>query len=293
MPEWTAEVIWWVCGAGVVGVLLGWLIGRFGGGRVPYHEYDRLVTQERSIRKELNEAKAEQQKSTSELGTLRESNATLSGELDATQRLLTDARAETEQAKSLASDELAGINASLHDELEAARIRYAELHGSQTKMTDDLATAETRIAELDGETTRLGADLAASADRIAELDDIQSRMNDQFEAAAARVSEFEARTSGASDELYLARARVSEVEGKLAAALTALRSASDDLGAVHDGLNGVERQTTEASTAENGSIDLTEADSIDLRNGTATVEMAAAAADAAADEIAASEPSDT
>ena len=32
MPEWTAEVISWVCGAGGVGLILGWLVGRFGGG---------------------------------------------------------------------------------------------------------------------------------------------------------------------------------------------------------------------------------------------------------------------
>ena len=32
MPEWTAEVIWSLSGAAIVALLIGWLIGRFGGG---------------------------------------------------------------------------------------------------------------------------------------------------------------------------------------------------------------------------------------------------------------------
>ena len=96
MPEWTAEVISWVCGAGGVGLVLGWLVGRFGGGRVSRAEYDSIYTQERSLRNELRDTKAHQAAVDSELRGLRTRNLTLEGELDASQRIAGEAREEDE-----------------------------------------------------------------------------------------------------------------------------------------------------------------------------------------------------
>lgn len=239
MPEWTAEVISWVCGAGGLGLILGWLAGRLGGGRVPSAEFESLVTQERSLRNELRDTKAHQAAVDDELRGLRNRNLTLEGELDASQRIAGEAR---EEAASLAHrdlnlHELEGINASLGEELEAARIRYAELHGQQTQLAAELADATARIETYDNETGRLSGELETAQQRAAALAEENATISTDLGVAAARVADLEQRTTAAADGLYLARARVSEVEGKLAAALSALRTASGDLSEVQAGIN--------------------------------------------------------
>lgn len=314
MPEWTAEVIWWVCGTGVVALLLGWLVGRFAGGRVPRGEYDRLISQERSLRNELNDTKTRQASVDQELRDLRTQNLTLTGEVDANQRIAEEARVHAVALNDSAGleheaqiSELDGINASLRDELEAARQRYAELHSAQTQLNADLEGASARLADLDHEKTESSAALDAVTNEIEELRVTNTGIATELDAASERVEEFEKRTASASDDLYLVRARVSEVEGKLAAALKALRDASTDLTGVQDGINATAAgvavsdvfavETPEPAEAtglapiNDQVFDLSsDAADIDLRSpdvdvtdvANAGVEAAAAAADAAA-----------
>lgn len=261
MPEWTAEVIWSVSGAALVSLLIGWAIARFGGSRVARADYERTVAEERSARHELTAARARARHLEDELATLvatlaervverpeaprPEPSVDPAGPPDPTptrdpgppNRAVRDAAPPLRSPHQPGSDSVAfrqleGMNASLLDELEAARRRFARLHGSQAGLSAELEQVRRRVDELEAQNRALGSDLVASTRRVDELDELQSRIDRHLGQAREQVARFEARTGAQADELLQARARVGEVEATLQLAVAALQDTRSELDAL-------------------------------------------------------------
>lgn len=320
MPEWTTEAIVSLSGALLVAVVLGWAIGRFGGSRVARADYERTAAEERTARHELTAAKARSRRLEDELASLTANLAERATECpvavrataDATgadpssthpavpTRALRDASPQPDApADAVGSAQLAGVEASLLEELGAARLRFARVHASQAELAAELERVRGRVADLERHQEALGSGLGASTRRVDELDELQTRIDRHLREARRQVARFEARTGARADELSQARARVGEVEASLQHAVAALRDTRSELDAI-----GVDLRTlpsvdetpppvdvTPADAAGrvgvNGSIDLTtesHAEAIDLREpDRSPIDAAADAADAAAE----------
>ena len=185
MTDWTTtELTWALIAIGVGALILGWLFGRASRPRISRKNYDALVGRERSLTAELDEARQRNTSLSADVQGLKLGQSQHERQL-----------AAASQARKVDEHELVGVNASLREELEDARQRYADLHS--------------RVGELDG----------LQGTTVAELDDARGQIADLEGSSAALRSDLEA-SMATSDHL----------QGDIGGLLSALRQADNRLG---------------------------------------------------------------
>jgi len=264
MPEWTAEVIWWVCGAGVVGLLVGLLLGRIRRPKISRSDYDDMQLRDRQTRAEISELRDKNARLSGEATLLRtQANAMSVNPMSSDAATVGLARPETRVAASsttetaplasttaplasptaanpaapLASSdaanyELQGVNASLQDELAGARARYAELHQSMQTAIADRDAAQTRATQLENERVHALEELEAAKATINASQHSSTSLSGDLEASQLRVADLELEFATANADLTAARSEVSESQNRLAATVSELDGARSQLVAI-------------------------------------------------------------
>lgn len=193
MTDWTTtELTWAMIAIGVGALIVGWLFGRASRPRISRKNYDALVSRERALTADLDEA--------------RQRNTSLSADVQGLK--LGQSQHERQlaaalQAPKVDEHELVGVNASLRDELEDARQRYADLHS--------------RVGELDG----------LQGTTAAELDDARGQITDLEQKSAALRADLDA-SMATSDHL----------QGDIGGLLSALRQADQRLDTARSEITG-------------------------------------------------------
>lgn len=168
MPRGTgfviAEVIVWMLVAGIIGLVAGWFLSRFGADSKARTEADALVAAERSRVHGLETSLSAAKSRVDDLEKTIESLGGDKSELSAQVAALTSELGE----KTDEGDAAAANAAALMADLESARDRLAELEAAVAAKTEEGDAASARVSALETEVETLRAS-AGDADRTARL----------------------------------------------------------------------------------------------------------------------------